>query len=135
MARANGRPTRLKTVKVVIVDDDEDLLEELTEMLAAEGCVVEPVSDSVAAASAIRRSQPDLVLLDVRMKGKDGFEVAAELAGEPATANIPVIVMSGFYTNEEREVFEKIPGVHEVLLKPFSYEDVMSRVDAVRRRQ
>jgi two-component system phosphate regulon response regulator PhoB len=125
----------LKTVKIVIVDDDEDLLEELAELLTAEGCVVEPTSDSVAAASAIRQSQPDLVLLDVRMREKDGFEVAAELAAAPETATIPIIVMSGHYTIEERGVLEKIPGVREVLLKPFSYEDMMSRVYAVRRRQ
>ncbi|MFZ1946613.1 MAG: response regulator [bacterium] len=125
----------MKTLKIVIVDDDEDLLEELSEILASEGCAVEPMSDSLAAASAIRQSQPDLVLLDVRMRGKDGFEVAAELAGEPETADIPIIVMSGFYTSEERGALEKIPGVQEVLLKPFSCEDVISRVDALRRRR
>jgi len=121
------------TLRVVIVDDDEDLAEELKEMLMAGGYAVEAATESMTAPDFIRRARPHIVLLDIKMKGKDGFQVARELADDPDMAGVLIIAMTGYCTRREHDVLRAIPGVREILLKPFSYDDVVARIEAVRQ--
>lgn len=116
----------------MIVDDDVDLAEELREMLVDVGYSVETVSDSMTASGAIRDSGPDVILLDIMMNGKDGFEVAGELAKDPETAGIPIVMMTGTCAHARSGRINEIPGVKDILIKPFSCEDMVARIEAAR---
>lgn len=134
MGRASSTTGKVKVAKIVIVDDDVDLAEELRDMLVGAGYSVETLSDSTKAAGLIRDLVPDVILLDLMMHGKDGLDVAGELAGDPKTAGIPIVIMTGFYTSDQLGFVSGVPGVRDVIIKPFSCEDVIERIDAVRRR-
>jgi CheY-like chemotaxis protein len=116
----------------VIVDDDVDFLEELKEVLCSGGYSVEAISDPVKAVQAITRLKPDAVLLDLKMDGKDGFEVAHELSQNPATAGVPVIAMSGYYAEEHLEKLKSVSVVRSFLTKPLVISDVMAKLHEVR---
>lgn len=117
----------------MIVDDDVDLAEELRDALVDAGYSVQTFSDSVRAAAQIGGADPDVILLDIMMHGKDGVDVAGELAGNPKTADIPILMMTGFYTSDQMGFVSNVPGVKDVLIKPFSNEDMIARIEAVRQ--
>ena len=117
---------------LVIVDDDADFLEEIGEVLRASGYEVKTVSDPRAAAGVIRQTKPDTVLLDLKMDGKDGFEIARELSEDPATAGVPVIVMTGYYNEEQMEQLKSSGVVRSFLTKPLLISDVMAKLNEVR---
>jgi two-component system, OmpR family, response regulator len=132
LGRARSASSGVKAAKIVIVDDDVDLAEELREALADAGYLVETMSDSMTASGLIRGAGPDVILLDIMMSGKDGFEVARELAKDPETAGIPIVMMTGTYTCERRGLARDIPGVKDILIKPFSCEDMVARIESAR---
>ena len=70
---------RMASGKILIVDDDKEFLEELREVLVNTGYEVVAVADGIAASKAARVTRPDVILLDLRMKGMSGFEVADRL--------------------------------------------------------
>jgi two-component system phosphate regulon response regulator PhoB len=119
--------------KVVIVDDDEDMLEELRETMDMNGYDVETVREAAVAAQVIERSRPDVVLLDLRMQRKGGFEVAAELSRKQETSGIPVVVMTAVCSAEELERLKGLGVVAGIVTKPFAISEIVSKVEEVRR--
>ncbi len=119
--------------KVVIVDDDEDMLEELRETMDMNGYDVETVREAAAAAQVIERSRPDVVLLDLRMQRKGGLEIAAELSRNPDTSGIPVVVMTAICSPEELERLRDLGVVAGVVTKPFAISEIVTKVEEVRR--
>jgi two-component sensor histidine kinase len=88
---------------------------------------VEAVGDGLSALEAARRRVPDLVLADVMMPGLDGFELLARLRGDPATREIPVILLSA-RAGEESRVEGMEAGADDYLVKPFSARELVARV-------
>lgn len=125
--------TLVENLKIVVVDDDEEFLEEIEEVLSANGHTVEAVSDPLVAVGVITRSKPDAVLLDLKMKGKDGFEIAAELAETPEAAGVAVIAMTAYYTEDELKRLKDSGVVRSFLTKPLSIPEVVSKLDEIRR--
>ena len=117
---------------VVIVDDDADYLEELGELIGASGYEVKAVSDPLRAVTVIERTRPDAVLLDLKMDEKDGFEIARELSENPLTAGIPVIVITGYYNEEELELLKSSGVVRSFLTKPLVVSDLLAKLEMVR---
>jgi two-component system response regulator GlrR len=117
---------------LVIVDDDADYLEELGELIRASGYEVKAVSDPLRAVTVIERTRPDAVLLDLKMDEKDGFEIARELSENPSTAGIPVIVITGYYNEEELEVLKSSGVVRSFLTKPLVVSDLLAKLEMVR---
>ena len=117
---------------VVVVDDDLTFLEELEEVLCSNGYTVESVSDPVAAVQTIRKATPDAVLLDLKMDGKDGFDIAKELFQNAVTAKIPVIAMTAHYSEDELERLKSSGVVRSFLINPLAIADVMAKLDEVR---
>jgi CheY-like chemotaxis protein len=83
--------------RVMIVDDDRQFLEELEEMLIFSGYEIVAFNDAQAALESAVRLRPDVILLDVKMPGKSGFQLADELQRLPELEGTPVIAMSGHY--------------------------------------
>jgi CheY-like chemotaxis protein len=79
---------------VLIVDDDPDLVETVCMMLENKGYEVGKAYDGVEGEEAIKQRQPDLLVLDVMMPRKDGYQLCAELKADSATRDIPVILLT-----------------------------------------
>src|SRR2546422_879842 len=80
---------------IVVVEDSRVYRRTLAAFLRAQGHAVQEASDGPRGLELIRRARPDLVVLDLRMPVQDGLDVLRVLAGDPATAAIPVILLSG----------------------------------------
>jgi len=100
---------------VLVVDDEPGMLETLTDILTAAGYAVTTAADGDEAVTEIRRGGYDLVLMDVRMPGRDGVAVMAATGAPPP----PVILMTA-YAIEERLHQARAARVHAVVQKPFA---------------
>jgi PAS domain S-box-containing protein len=112
---------------ILVVDDTHASLHLLTEILSEEGFKVRPVSSGAFALSSALAIPPDMVLLDIRMPGMDGFEVCQQLKADARTRDIPVIFISALH-----EVFDKVKafdvGGVDYITKPFQAEEVIVRI-------
>lgn len=116
--------------KILIADDNRQIISILSEYAKKEGYTVVTACDGHDALRLFNSEKPDIVLLDVMMPVKDGFEVCRELR---KTTNIPIIMITA-----RSEDFDKIMGLDigadDYITKPFSPGEVMARVRAVLRR-
>ena len=87
-------------VSVLLVEDDPDILEMYRIKLELDGYKVHVAEDGEAGLAAAEELKPDIIFLDVKLPGMDGFEVLAKLRERPGTANTPVIFLSNYGESE-----------------------------------
>jgi DNA-binding response OmpR family regulator len=116
--------------RVLIVDDDKEFLQELRETLDLSGYEVIEVEDSRTVQYTASHSNPDVIVLDLRMEDMNGFEVAEELKRFTSTVGIPVIAMTGFFREDEHIPLMNICGIKKCIRKPFNPLDVISAIEA-----
>ncbi len=118
---------------IFIIDDEKDIREILKINLESEGYNVTVFSSADAAKKGFESEIPDLIILDVMMEGKDGFEFCREIRSNEKLKSIPVIFLSA-----KSEEFDKVLGLElggdDYLTKPFSIKELRSRIKAVLRR-
>jgi class 3 adenylate cyclase len=121
--------------RVLVVDDIEENLRVLSETLTQAGFHPLQARSGERALQIAAKALPDLILLDIRMPGMDGFETIRRLKGDPVTADIPVIFISALNQIEDKvEGFRS--GAVDYVSKPFQKEEVIARVDThLRLRQ
>ncbi|MEV4344284.1 response regulator transcription factor [Actinoplanes sp. NPDC049596] len=117
---------------VLIADDDADHLELMSLALERAGHTVLRARDAETARAALRRGGVDAALLDVRMPGEDGLELCRRLRAEPATAFLPIMVISAD-VNDERILHAVHAGADDYLAKPFQREELCARLDRLLR--
>src|SRR2546427_305575 len=127
---AHGEPL----VKGLLVDDEDSLRKVMRDLLERDGYDVAEARDGVQALDQIDRVGPDIIVLDLNLPGLDGYGVLSHLRSRPATASIPVIVLTakGDEDNEVR-VFEL--GADDFLTKPFRARALSARLEAVLGRR
>ncbi len=113
-----------KVRRVVVADDDPDIVDILTFNLRTAGYEVETAGDGEAALALVTRSVPDLVVLDVMMPKMDGLEVLAALKAEPATREIPVVMLTAKASDSEVENGWGA-GADYYITKPFDLEELL----------
>jgi two-component system phosphate regulon response regulator PhoB len=116
---------------IVVVEDNQDINDLLSLILEEEGYRVVSVTDGRAALAAAREHHPDLITLDLALPGKDGWAVARELQEDPATENIPILVISAYTRNLDAPLRRRVA---RVISKPFYITQVVNEVDAIIRR-
>lgn len=119
--------------KILLVDDDLQLVRGLTTALEHYGYVVRAVQGGAQAPEAAAQFGPDLLLLDVMMPGVDGWEVLGLIRGNPLTESVPVIMLTASGA-ESAKVKGFSLGADDYLTKPFSLQELRCRIDAVLRR-
>lgn len=124
----NSQPP-LSQAHVLCVDDNADMREYLMHILSNH-VQVEAVADGAAALAAIQTQVPDLILSDVMMPGIDGFGLLQTLRADPHTREIPIILLSA-RAGEEAIVEGLEAGADDYLIKPFSVQELVSRVKAL----
>ncbi len=130
-ARSAG-PTSPALPTVLVVDDEPQNLEVLQGFLQLEGFHVVTAQDGESALLKLPASQPDLVLLDVRLPGVDGFEVCRRIKNNPATAFVPVVIVTALQGTQER-LRGVAAGADEFLSKPYDHTELITRVKALLR--
>ena len=115
---------------ILVVDDDLDILELLKMNLEPEGYNVRTASDGESAVQSACTDPPDLILLDVMMPHKNGFEVIEELKDIEETKNVPVILVTARGQTEDK-VRGLDTGADDYITKPFDLREVTARVEAV----
>ncbi|HEY6207446.1 MAG TPA: response regulator, partial [Gemmatimonadales bacterium] len=120
--------------KVLLVDDEDSLRKVMRDLLERDGYVVSEARDGVQALDQIDRVGPDIIVLDLNLPGLDGYGVLSHVRSRPATASIPVVVLTakGDEDNEVR-VFEL--GADDFLTKPFRARALSARLEAVLGRR
>jgi DNA-binding response OmpR family regulator len=116
--------------KILVVDDEPDVLLIVKTGMQAEGYDVVTASNGVDALAMVKEEKPDVVILDVMMPLMDGFEVLAKLKEDDATAAVPVIMLTGL---SERSKIQKalVSGIHFYVVKPFEFEELIQKVRTV----
>ena len=116
--------------KIILIDDDNNILTSVSVALNAEGWIVETYNDSEQGLIALQRNTPDIAILDIKMPKLDGMEVLKKLR---ESNDIPVI----FLTSKDDEIDEAIGlrmGADDYITKPFSQKLLIERIRAVLRR-
>ena len=131
--RASG-PHGLPAPKVLLVDDEDSLRKVMKELLERDGYAVSEARDGVQALDQIDRVGPDIIVLDLNLPGLDGYGVLSHLRSRPATAGIPVIVLTA-KGDEENEVRVFELGADDFLTKPFRARALSARLEAVLGRR
>ena len=110
---------------VLVVDDDPVIRELVTFNLEAEGLQVASAGDGDVAHSLAREQQPDLIILDVMMPGRDGLSTLGELRSDPRTSHIPVALLTARAT--DAEVWEGWEaGADYYIVKPFDVNEILN---------
>jgi len=113
--------------RILIVDDIEENLKVLTETLIEEGFYPLQAKSGERAIAIAKKAQPDLILLDIKMPGMDGYETIGKLKEDSSTAAIPVIFISALNQIEDK-VKGFTAGAVDYVSKPFQKEEVIARV-------
>jgi len=120
----------VKRFRILVVDDEERILNFLRSKLKASGYEVLTASNGVEALEQAQGQEPDLIVLDVLMPKMDGFETLKELRSFSA---VPVIILSARGADTDK-IKGLALGADDYLLKPFNPDELVARVEAVRRR-
>lgn len=115
---------RFSAPRVLVVDDSEVIRELISVNLELEGFEVLTAEDGQDALDRIEKIQPDLVTLDVVMPRLDGFETAARLRANPATREIPVVMVSACAQEGDLQRGREL-GVNAYITKPFQPEELV----------
>lgn len=123
----------MQQYKVLIVDDEEHIQELIKYNLESAGYNVICSGDGIEALKLVKSAKPDLVLLDVMLPGKDGYDVCKEIRKDIDISNLPIIMITA-----KSEELDKILGLElgadDYITKPFSIRELLARVKAVLRR-
>jgi DNA-binding response OmpR family regulator len=116
--------------KILVVDDEEDILHFLELVLREKGYQVVTASGGPEALTRAQLEKPDLVLLDIMMPQMDGWEVLKLLRVDEETAQIPVAMLSA-----RTEAKDRVQGLQEgavdYICKPFSLQELLAKIDAI----
>jgi DNA-binding response OmpR family regulator len=115
---------------VVLVEDEVNIAEAIRFLLSNDGWRVQTIANGESAVEVIRNAAPDLVMLDVMLPGKSGFEILEELRSDPALADLPVLMLTARGQSRDREMAEKA-GVSRFMTKPFSNSELLDAVRAL----
>lgn len=113
--------------RVLLVEDELNIIEAIRFLLTREGWQVEAHSDGATALDAIHTVQPDLVVLDYMLPGRSGLDILTDLRAKPEYASLPVLMLSAKGQKRDREQAEKA-GVSRFMTKPFSNSEVLTAV-------
>ena len=116
--------------KILIVEDDKDILELMAEFLQAKNYIVDTATNGVECIKKFKESEYDMIILDVMMPNLDGYTTCKIIRN---TSNIPIIFLTAF-TDESDQIKGFELGCDDYITKPFSFNLLVKRVEAVLKR-
>jgi CheY-like chemotaxis protein len=115
--------------KVLVVDDDRDTRDLLQTALEQRGFSVVLTSSGKRALTLARQEHPNLILLDLKLPGMDGYDVLQRLKSMPETADIPVVIITGSLTDDELKQQKLLSlGAARFMTKPFAVDELVYEI-------
>ena len=115
--------------KVLIVDDSPTERHFLTEMLTKQGFTVSTAENADEAMIKVKRTAPDLILMDVVMPGQNGFQLTRALSKDPVTQNIPIIMCTSKNQQTDR-IWGLRQGARDYVVKPVKADELLEKIAA-----
>lgn len=116
--------------KILVVDDNKEFLVAIKDTLSLCYYEVVIVDDAVLALDTVIKTKPDVILLDLKMPGKSGFQIAHELKDCKEISRIPIIAITGFL-NEDYSSLMQICGIKHCIAKPFSPLEIIDNIETL----
>lgn len=120
-----------KIKKILCVEDEPEMIDLIRLILSRRGFETNGANGGKEGLEIIRREHPDLVLLDLMMPEIDGWEVYQQMKSDPATKDIPVIVVTAKAQSIDKVLGLHIAKVDDYITKPFSPQELLDSVDKV----
>lgn len=131
-ARVQDVEAQVGSASILVVDDHEQNLELLQAYLEEIGCAVRTARDGIEALAEIHAGHPDLIILDVMMPRMSGFQLCTKLKGDPATRDIPIVIVTAL--SEVGDVERAVEcGADDFLTKPLHKIELLTRARSLLR--
>jgi len=115
---------------VLVIEDEPNIVEAIRFILIRDGWDVSTLSDGGQAEDTIRARRPDVVILDVMLPGRGGFEILAALRADAETQTLPVLLLTAKGQGRDRAEAERM-GASQFMAKPFSNAEILASVRAL----
>jgi CheY-like chemotaxis protein len=121
-------------MRVLVIEDNQDLARLFCDLLEVMGCETEVAFNARTGVASVRRMKPDIVFCDLRLPGeRNGFDVAQELRSDEASANLPLIAVTGYSdVDEQRRALEA--GFDRVFAKPIKFAEIQDVLKDYQKR-
>lgn len=113
--------------RVLLIEDEPNIIEAIRFILSRDGWRVDTHSDGETALDAIHKRTPDLVILDVMLPNRSGYDILHDLRNDDATRTLPVLMLTARGQRKDRDLAEKL-GASRFMTKPFSNGEILSTV-------
>jgi DNA-binding response OmpR family regulator len=112
---------------VLLIEDEPNIIEAIRFILSRDGWRVDTHSDGEPALDTVRRKSPDLVILDVMLPNRSGYDILNDLRADEATRSLPVLMLTARGQKKDRDLAERL-GVNRFMTKPFSNGEILATV-------
>ncbi len=113
--------------RVLLIEDEPNIIEAIRFILSRDGWRVDTHSDGQTAIDAIRKRAPDLIILDVMLPNRSGYDILHDLRDSSDTRTVPVLMLTARGQKKDRELAERL-GASRFMTKPFSNGEILSTV-------
>ncbi|GGD44152.1 response regulator transcription factor [Sinisalibacter lacisalsi] len=118
------------TKRVVIVEDEPNIIEAINFILSRDGWDVTVHANGETAVAAVRTARPDVILLDVMLPGRSGYDILKDLRADPDFAALPVLMLTARGQKKDRELADSL-GVTRFMTKPFSNAELLAALGEI----
>lgn len=115
------------TKRVLLVEDEPNIMEAIRFILLRDGFAVDTHSDGSTAIETVTARNPDMIILDVMLPGRSGYDILHDLRSKPETSHIPVLMLTARGQRKDRELAERY-GASRFMTKPFSNAEMLGAV-------
>lgn len=113
--------------RVLLIEDEPNIIEAISFLLSRDGWTVHTHSDGASAMDKVLQGVPELIILDVMLPGRSGYDILRDIRGRAETAQVPVMMLTARGQARDRELAESL-GATQFMTKPFSNTDVIESV-------
>ncbi|MDE0209283.1 MAG: response regulator [Boseongicola sp.] len=111
--------------RILLIEDEPNIIEAIRFILSREGWRVDTSSDGGKALEAVRNRNPDLVILDVMLPNRSGYDILSDMRADEALRDIPVMMLTARGQKKDKELAERL-GVNKFMTKPFSNAEMLA---------
>ena len=113
--------------RVLLIEDEPNIIEAIRFILSRDGFRVDTHSDGQTAVEAVRSRAPDIVILDVMLPNRSGYDILKDLREDPDMGQVPVLMLTARGQKKDRDLAERL-GASRFMTKPFSNGEILSSV-------
>ncbi len=113
--------------KVLLIEDEPNIIEAISFILKRDGWVVATHAEGTTAIEAVERHAPDVLVLDVMLPGRSGYDILQDLRKTDETKGLPVLLLTARGQSKDRELAEQL-GASRFMTKPFSNKEVLAAI-------